>query len=66
MNKLKIVDIIIGGWLAVGGFIAMSYFHAKKDKLPGWMPYRRFAYLCLFLILGGVFMATYELFFPTR
>jgi hypothetical protein len=66
MNKLKIVDVIIGGWLAIGGFIAMCYFHAKKDKLPEWMPYRRFAYLCIFLIIGGVFLATFDLLFPTK
>src|SRR5947207_3909318 len=48
LNKLKILDVIIGGWLAMAGFIAMCYFHAEKDKLPEWMPYRRFAYLCIF------------------
>jgi len=49
--------------VVVGTAIGWAVVQKQREKLPPWLPYRRFASLCIVLMIGGGVLATWQFFF---
>lgn len=54
MNKSA---LIVGLNIILCAIILLYYGNKAKEKLPGWLPHKKFIYLCMIAIICGAFVA---------